>query len=119
MTLEFSREEFDYYAVTVQLKDEWYSIILNLPGTGKIYFYDRVGMTTQMRHAFLWYRIFHARLGKGSGHVPDSGGPVLQWRQRERRGRSGILLYSNHDKPGGKLNQYPANFDVAKFYGGI
>ena len=49
MTLEFSREEFDYYAVTVQLKDEWYSYYFELCQDGKIYFYDRVGMTTQMR----------------------------------------------------------------------
>ena len=46
MTLEFSREEFDYYAVTVQLKDEWYSYYFELCQDGKIYFFDRVGLTT-------------------------------------------------------------------------
>lgn len=66
MTLEFSREEFDYYAVTVQLKDEWYSYYFELCQDGKIYFYDRVGMTTQMRqeYAFLWYRDFPRPTGQ-------------------------------------------------------
>lgn len=121
MTLEFSREEFDYYAVTVQLKDEWYSYYFELCQDGKIYFYDRVGMTTQMRQEYAFFVV-------PGFSTPDWAKGAVMYQILVDRFCNGDSANDVEDREYCYIqtmtsrvenwNQYPANFDVAKFYGG-
>lgn len=52
MTLSFARNDFDYYETTVQLTDQWYAYYFELQQQGQLFYYDRAGLTEQVRREY-------------------------------------------------------------------
>ena len=121
MRLGFSRKGFDYYETEVQLGDQWYSYYFQLEQEGRLYYYDRVGMSSTVRpeYAFaivpgfstpdwakgaVMYQILVDRFFNGdpSNDVEDREYFYIQTMTSQVR----------------DWYKYPSDFGVAEFYGG-
>ena len=84
MWKEYSRGLFDYYQVKVQLGKEPFRYYFEI-NTGMLQcYYDRMGVSPEIRqdYAFVIVPGFSTP-DWAKGHVPNFGGPFLQWRSLE------------------------------------
>lgn len=121
MSVGYTKKDFDYYETVVQLTDEWYSYCFELNDDDRIYYYDRAGITREIRPEYdfdimpgfstpewakgaVMYQILVDRFYNG-----DFSNDV------EDREYYYIQTYASRVKD---WNQCPSDFGVAEFYGG-